>query len=666
MDTGRLIRAFSAVITAGIALAHTWTLAQAQAASVPTSQAPVSLQPSVATAPELNRADVEAWLDGFLPYAFDQADIAGGVVVVVKDGQILLQKGYGYADVEHGTPVDPERTLFRPGSVGKLFTWTAVMQLVEQGKLDLDRDINGYLDFTISPRFGKPITMRHLMTHTPGFEERYRGLLGFDPQALVPLETYVKTLQPSRIFAPGEVFAYSNYGVTLAGYIVQRLSGESFDDYIDRHIFMPLGMHHATFRQPLPERLAADMSKGYKLASGAAQPYELFGVAPAGSAAVAGADMARFMIAHLRAEAGEATNMLGPDAARLMHRTAFQAIPPLNGIALGFFDFSRNGRRILRHGGKTPAFQSDLILLMDEGVGVFTSINSDGEDGAGDSFSAAFFEQFVDRYFPAALAPEPATATALEHARLVAQSGPYRNSRRAASSFFALESLLSQQDVEVNEDGTIVTPFVRGVNDKPKVWREVGPFVWRDVAGKERLAARVVEGKVVALGGEIAGGYLLKQPVPPALSAVWNKPLLLGSASVLLLTLVFWPVTTLARRHFGATTVMSEREARAHQWVRAVALVDLIFLLGYFALFQSTESSWALFEGRLDLAIRLLQLLGLLGIAGAGVALWNARLTWIGNRGWWTKGWSVVLAVACVAIVWIAFAFNLITGGLSY
>jgi CubicO group peptidase (beta-lactamase class C family) len=165
------------------------------------------------SAPRLDRPDLEAWLDGFLPYALQRGDVAGAVVVVVKGGQVLLQKGYGYADVAKQTPVDPERTLFRAGSVAKLFTWTAVMQLVESGKLDLDRDINGYLDFRIPPRDGQPITVRNLMTHTAGFEEVVKNLMTDQAERLVPLSVYVKAWTPHRIFPPGKVPAYSNYGV---------------------------------------------------------------------------------------------------------------------------------------------------------------------------------------------------------------------------------------------------------------------------------------------------------------------------------------------------------------------------------------------------------------------------------------------------------------------
>ena len=175
----------------------------------------------------MSAADAEIWLDGYFPYALHTGDIAGAVVVIVKDGQVLLEKGYGYADIDKRTPVDPKSTLFRWGSTSKLFTWTAVMQLVEQGKLDLDADVNRYLDFRIPAREGRPITMRNIMTHTAGFEERLVGLIGVEKDGVEPLEQFVKRFVPSRIFAPGETPAYSNYATALAGYIVARLSGDA-------------------------------------------------------------------------------------------------------------------------------------------------------------------------------------------------------------------------------------------------------------------------------------------------------------------------------------------------------------------------------------------------------------------------------------------------------
>src|SRR5438874_2759751 len=185
------------------------------AAQPATGPAPVSAPPAVhapatpATKPattthSLTAEDVGAWLDGLIPYGIDRGDVAGVEVVVVKDGRVLFERGYGVADVKSRRPVDPKRTLFRPGSISKLFTWTAAMQLVEQGKLDFDLDVNAYLDFKIPPAFGKPLTLRNLMTHTPGFEESIKGLFAKDRR---PLGAVLKAWVPTRIFPPGEVSA---------------------------------------------------------------------------------------------------------------------------------------------------------------------------------------------------------------------------------------------------------------------------------------------------------------------------------------------------------------------------------------------------------------------------------------------------------------------------
>jgi hypothetical protein len=167
---------------------------------------------------ELSRADLEAFLDGFVPYALKNADIAGLTLVVVKDGQILFKKGYGYADVRTNRAMDPGLTLVRTGSTSKLFTWTAVMQLVEQGKLDRDRYINDYPGFRVNSSFLKPITMRNLMTHRAGFEEGLKSILTYDPKQFITTEGYLKNHRRPTLFPPGEVPAYSSYGAVLAGY----------------------------------------------------------------------------------------------------------------------------------------------------------------------------------------------------------------------------------------------------------------------------------------------------------------------------------------------------------------------------------------------------------------------------------------------------------------
>ena len=186
-----------------------------------TSESPVP-QTTPGNRHEMTAADVETFLDGIVPLQLGLSDIAGATVSVVKDGKLLFAKGYGYADVQKKQPVSPQDTLFRPGSISKLFTWTSVMQLSEQGKLDLDRDVNEYLDFRIPEAFGKPITLKNIMTHTPGFEEQVKDLFSYTP-ASPNLGEYLKTHIPGRIYPPGTVPAYSNYATALAGYIVERV-----------------------------------------------------------------------------------------------------------------------------------------------------------------------------------------------------------------------------------------------------------------------------------------------------------------------------------------------------------------------------------------------------------------------------------------------------------
>jgi CubicO group peptidase (beta-lactamase class C family) len=621
--------------------------------------------PPVPTAPVLERRDLEAWLDGYLPYALQDADIAGAVVVVVKDGGILLSKGYGYADVKAHTPVDPARTLFRPGSVSKLFTWTAVMQLVEQGKLDLDADVNRYLDFTIPEAFDRPITLRNLMTHTPGFEEVNKNVILTDSAGLMPLGRFLQDWIPDRIFPPGQVPAYSNYGTALAGYIVERVSGEPYDDYVERHIFQPLGMEHATFRQPLPPALRPHMAKGYERASGEEKPFEMVVPGPAGSLSASGEDMGRFMIAHLQEGRYGEGRILRPETARRMHRTALTILPQVNRMLLGFYETNRNGRPAIAHGGDTYYFHSDLHLFIDDGVGLFFSMNSAGKDGATSSIRSALFEHFADRYLPGETPDgrvDPATAMA--HASLVA--GSYDNSRRSQSSFLGLLNLMGHAAVAVHEDTTISLSLLTGLNGEPKRWREISPFVWREVDGKHWLSAKVEGSDVVMLSGDELSPFMMFLP-----TTTWSSPvikwLLLGAALILLLTVIFWPVTALVRRHYRAPPALAGRAALAHRAVRLAAALVIIVLAAWVSTLMSMLSDPDALSSSLDPWLWVLKVVTLVVLAGAAAAaLWHARIVWSGARRWPARTWSVALAAGCLLLFWAGIAFNLIGFSVHY
>src|SRR6201996_2282815 len=434
----------TALLTAGL-ISVSWQVAQAQQT------------PSPPAAP-LTAADVNAWLDGYMPYALKTGDIAGAVVVVVKDGEILTERGYGYADVAARKPVDPKLTLFRPGSVSKLVTWTAVMQQVEQGKIDLDADVNQYIDFKIPARDGKPVTMRELMQHVAGFEEQAKGIMSDNPKAL-RFEALLKQWVPERVFAPGSTPAYSNYGASLAGYIVQRVSGESFDDYVEKHIFAPLDMKYSTFRQPLPANLEPMMSTCYSEASAPAKKFEIVGPAPAGSLSSPGEDMAHFMIAHLQNGEYHGNRILKAETAEMMHNSPLTLLPPLNRMELGFFETNVNGREVIAHLGDTQNFHTSLHLFLKEGVGFYVSFNSPGKAGAVGGLRGALFEDFADRYFPAEENNGTVDAkTAAAHAALL--TGRWVNSRGSQSSFISALGLVGQTKVGVDAKGRLATAFL--------------------------------------------------------------------------------------------------------------------------------------------------------------------------------------------------------------
>jgi CubicO group peptidase (beta-lactamase class C family) len=619
----------------------------------------------VPTAPELTRADAETWLDGFMPYALGSADIAGAVVVIVKDGQVLLQKGYGYADVAARKPVDPELTLFRPGSVSKLFTWTAVMQMVEQGKLDLDADVNKYLDYEIPARDGQPITLRNIMTHTAGFEEQIKGLMGVE-KLQRPLDEHLKDWVPNRIFPAGTTPAYSNYATALAGYIVARASGMSFDDYIDQHIFAPLGMRQSTFRQPLPESLASHMSKGYPVASQPDKPFEIVGPAPAGSLSAAGADMARFMIAHLQKGAYGEQRILQQATAEQMHGTSLTILPRVRRMLLGFYEENSNGRRIIAHAGDTQWFHSDLHLYMDDGVGLFFSVNSAGKEGAAGRIRTALFELFTDRYLPGpTLDGKVEPETAAEHARMMA--GTYEVSRRMQSSFFRLLGLAGGIKVAATEDGTISVPMARNMAGVPMKWREIEPFVWREVDGKTLLAADVQDGRVVRFTFGMGAPFMMFERTPASISPTWLLPTLIAGVIALLLTSLAWPVSALVRRHYGVPYRLAGRDAETHRRIRIAASVVVVVLIAWLVTIAQMMGNFNLLAPGLDGWLWVLHLVSLVVFLGAAaVGVWNAMVVVRGPRKWYAKGWSIVLALALLVVLWVAFAFNLIAFNVNY
>ena len=307
---------------------------------------------SMAALHPLEKADLEAFFDGLVPLQMERSDVAGATVLVMKGGKELLKKGYGYSDIAKKTPVDPDTSMFRLASISKLFTWVSVMQLAEQGKVDIDADVNKYLDFQIKPAFDKPVTLRNLMTHTGGFEEVLHDIIFVDPKSAHTLRDFLIQNQPRRMYPPGEIPAYSNYGVGLAGYIVERVAAEPFEQYVSEHIFLPLGMKHSSFNEPMTAELAPYVSDGYRATTEKpAIGFEIFNPAPAGGISSAAGDMEKFALALLNGGELDGHRILKTETRDLMWTKQFGTSDSLPPQCMGFYQTWRNNLHFIGHDG---------------------------------------------------------------------------------------------------------------------------------------------------------------------------------------------------------------------------------------------------------------------------------------------------------------------------
>ena len=425
----------------------------------------LTINTPICFAEEYKAGQLEVVLDNIMNEKLNKFNIPNAVISVVKQGEVVYKKGFGYADIEAGIPVDPDKTLFRIGSTSKLITWTAVMQLIEQGKLDLDEDVNSYLDFKIPSTLHKslkrtkiePITLKHLMTHTPGFEDYPDMIFRISKDELLDLNEYIKRYVPSRIFPAGEVAAYSNYGSALAGYIVERVSGMPFSDYVEKNIFNPLHMDRSTFRQPLDHDIYNDIAKPYRYIEGEYHEggFEYLLPEPAGSMSTTAADIASFMIAHLGDGSGAEDVFLRPNTLKDMQRQHFTHHEQLSGTTLGFMEGIFNNQRVIFHSGGTMLYSTGLYLLPQHGIGIFISYT-----GENHLVHSEIFQEFLDYYYPESRTIQEVTLVN-NYRNSKKFIGEYHMNRKSVTSKEKINSLLRNTiQVKIDKEGyLIVTNF---------------------------------------------------------------------------------------------------------------------------------------------------------------------------------------------------------------
>jgi CubicO group peptidase (beta-lactamase class C family) len=602
---------------------------------------------------------MEAFMDELFARQMEEYHIAGAAVAVVKDGQLFFAKGYGYADVENQIPVDAEQTIFRTGSVGKAITWTAVMQLVEQGKLDLDADINTYLDFRIPDTYPQPITLKHLMTHTSGIEDRWFGSLTPDASELVPEREWLVDNFPGRVRPPGEAAGYSNYNAMLGGYIVAQVSGEPYEEYIQKHIFEPLGMTHSTVNPNMPESLRPFASKSYTYVDGAFQPFPEYFPQPAGLGSgfhqVSVTDMARFMIARLEGgfygDASTEMRILEEETARLMLTTLYTPDPRLKGTAYGLFDFSENGQWVLGHTGYAPVMESELLLLPDQHLGVYVTYNSLGaREGALVFQHFGFQRAFFDHYYPApAVAPIQPPADFAQRAERFA--GFYKTANNHSTTPEKVARLFGESTLEIRDggDGTLVVPMGGGHELR---FVEVEPLYFRQVDGSLSIVFREDD------QGRIASLFFDLIPHYGYIKMDWYETPGFNMILALVCILMFLSMLPVALVRFTRNRrSVSAPASRTADWIIfGISFLNVLFVVGIALWFRPMRPS-ELHD--LPQIVEIVLALGVLSALLTPAALVYTALAW--KDRYWGVAYRVyytLVTVAAAGFVWFLHYWN--------
>lgn len=637
-----------------------WVLAAALASSAGEAQVPLS-------------STALARIDEAFESERARREIPGGALVVVQDGRIAHLRGFGVEDLETRRPVDPEATAFYLASVTKPFTATAVMQLVEQGKLDLDVDVNATLRrFKVPTTFPQAITLHHLLTHTAGFEDRTIGYLPRPGEKAVPLDRILARQLPARVFPPGRLASYSNYGYGLAGHLVEVASGQAFSDYLEDHVLAPLGMASSTAHIPPPD-LATRVATSYVFdqRSGAMRPQPLGArnVLPAGSILATPRDVGRFVLAHLASGVVDGRRILRSESIERMHRRQFSHHPALPGVAYGFYERFYRGHRLLEHAGGVPGWATLLVLAPERGVGIFVASNQSTSAPNTAAVAALLGELYGPDPDAGAMAgpavcgesTEPVAAGSLEPF-----VGVYHPTRASRHSIEKIAILDSQIQVAKGDDGFLQISNRRGQVTR---WRRVGARLLAREGGSECLAFEADDrGRVRYLFGPVTGGAATTFPAAYERSAWLDRgdlqvPYMIGAMAILASAASLVPLVALARwlgrRRLHGTAAPLRRSRRTNApWIVAGAAGALVtgFCIGLDGLLGNSGYRLQLAYGMTREMVALLWL-PILFVALVPLLMHFAMAAWR-DESWSPAARIYYSAVALTAASFVVFLIN--------
>lgn len=508
--------------------------------------------------------------DGLFFSQMKENNIAGITFGAIYNDGVKITRGYGFSNIDAREKVD-SNTAFRIGSISKLFVWVAVMQLVEEDKLNLDTPVNDYLlGFRLPPKY-LPVTMRQLMAHTSGFEDNVLTIFSKSHEDITDLETYLASHLPAQIFEPGTTSAYSNYGVALAAYVVEQITGISFSEYVEQNIFEPLGMKQTTFRQPANNTLTDNKSLGYVLRNGLlVNPFSEY-VLPyaAGGAVSSASDMLLFMNALLVPDTVNADFFLGYETINQMFSTIHTQHPEIQGMGYGFFRMQYKGLDIFWHGGNTYFFNSAFVLVPEHNTGFFFSSNT-GETGM--LFPDGFL-MLLDYLFKL-------EETLIQNNRrpngLDLYTGRYIFSRRNESGFSRIFNLFMSVPVTAVPQGLMIAL----PGSEPELYRqdnEPGIFT----SGDNTLIFEK-DSK-----GRVKRGFISQFPAVELHVMHWRESI---GFNVLLLALIFIIIAKCIISPFKLYFKKTKRINQPFRWFMVpCALLIVVFFFLFFGRFASME-----------------------------------------------------------------------------
>lgn len=619
--------------------------------------------------PPPNGDELASAIDGLVPEQLAANEIPGAVVTVVADGETVFSRGYGTADPSGEKAMDPESTRLYTASEAKLFTAVAALQLVEQGELDLDTDVNDYLETVRVPETypGRPITLRHLLTYTSGFDYDVYGWSQWRVGELPTLEEFIGFAMPERVRAPGQLTAYNNFDFVLAGRLIEMASGQDYEDYIAEHVFAPADMDDSsagsastsdTGTLPPPADGFRPTADGQETTGGHLSP-----AVPTGAdVATTSSDMGRFMTALLDEDAP-----LGEGLAAQLEDAQFSVDSTMAGVGFAFERRSIGGRTVVTKDGDLPGVHHNLAIVPDAGLGIHVAYNGDGVDGSAFWAGKQLVRTVLDQQHPAGDSAAGGSAAAGSDIHPDSRggskgkdasdfAGSFEPARTSESTFARVSTLTAPVTVEAKGPRQLVTS---GLSDDPsqstQTWAQVGPNRFTLDGGDQTLAF-TAEGNMVT--SQMPSNSF--EPLPWYETPLLHLVLLGAAAAGLLAVLIASPVRAAVGKMKGSRErdTAGARSARLIAWLTSVSLA---MFATAFAIVSADSNRLAELpltgSPTLSFALNTMSVMAALTLAMLIFAVCSWFRRWWGLAG--RAGYSL-LTLAAVVIVTISIHYRLI------